>query len=156
MASVHPTSPNRERQCTYRPRFVKARKSTGLDKPAGDTYSSVYAIRADVVESVIHSSSIDKKPSLSEDGIVQNMPSEARVLLIDPSDLSEERISAPDYFAENTGRPNSLGNQSQDNCMLLRRSQRMVPSSIGLGLYCKSDHRLFETKRKNLERKEKT
>jgi hypothetical protein len=122
-----PTRPNRRGKSTYRPRIVKARKTTGLDNPAGDTCASGYAIRADrVVWS--HSSVSQARPF--EGGIVQNVPSEARVTDMGIPEKGGSRLS--DYFADNTGRPNRLGNQSQDNCMLSRRSQHVIPSSNGL------------------------
>jgi len=40
-----PPFPARTSEFTIRPRCVKARKSTGLDTLAGESYSSVYASR---------------------------------------------------------------------------------------------------------------
>jgi hypothetical protein len=126
---VPPIFPNHRAESTYRPRIVKARKSTGLDNTAGDTYASGYAIGEDGVGSSYHN---ENQSSLSEDGIVQNMPGEARVLFMGTFNFSRNCSRHFDYITENTGRPNDLGNQSQDNCMLLQRSRHAVPSSAGL------------------------
>lgn len=135
MTIVPPIFPNLVLESTYRPRIVKARKSTGLDNTAGDTGASGYAIGEDGVGSLYHK---NNQSSPSEDGIVQNMPDEARVLLMGSFILPKDCSRVPDYIAENIGRPNDLGNQPQDNCMLLRRSQRVVPSSTALD-YLKID-----------------
>jgi hypothetical protein len=129
VTKVPPIFPNHRFKSTYRPRIVKARKSTGLDNTAGDTGASGYVIGEDGVGSSYHK---NNQSSPSEDGIVQNMPDEARVLLMGSFRVPKDCSRVPDYIAENIGRPNNLGNQPQDNCMLLRRSQRVVPSSTGL------------------------
>lgn len=131
MDPMRTLSPARIAKYTRRPRFVKARKSTGLDKSPGVAYVPGYASRGKC--GAVHSIIQILLPSPTEGGIVQNMPSEARVLFMGPLDFLRGNTRVPDYFAENTGRPNKLGNQPQDNCMLLRRSQRMIPSSKGLG-----------------------
>jgi len=129
VTTVPPIFPNHRLESTYRPRIVKARKSTGLDNTAGDTCASGYAIGEDGVGSLCHK---NNQSSPSEDGIVQNMPGEARALLMGSFIVPKDCSRVPDYIAENTGRLNDLGNQPQDNCMLLRRSQHVVPSSTGL------------------------
>jgi hypothetical protein len=129
VTKVPPIFPNHRFKSTYRPRIFKARKSTGLDNTAGDTGASGYVIGEDGVGSSYHK---NNQSSPSEDGIVQNMPDEARVLFMGTFDSSRVCSRHSDYIAENIGRPNNLGNQPQDNCMLLRRSQRVVPSSTGL------------------------
>jgi hypothetical protein len=131
MASVPTISPNRRGKSTHRPRIVKARKCTGLDNTAGATFASGYAIGGDGVGSLCHIKFSSEPTSPSEGGIVQNVPDEARVLLMGPLCFWGGCPRVPDYFAENIGRPNNLGNQSQDNCMLSRRSQHKVPSSNG-------------------------
>lgn len=133
MTTVPPVFPNHGLKATYRPRIVKARKSTGLDNTAGDTCASGYAIGEDGVGRVYHTTN---HSSSSEGGIVQNMPGEARVRSLGLLIFSKDCPRHYDYFTENTGRPNTLGNQSQDNCMLLRRSQHAVPSSIELDPSC--------------------
>lgn len=133
MTAVPSIFPNHRVESTYRPRIVKARKNTGLDNTAGDTCASGYAIGEDGVERLYHAQNLS---SSSEGGIVQNMPGEARVLFMGTFNFSKERSRYSDYIAENTGRPNTLGNQSQDNCMLLRSSRHAVPSSTALGI-CK-------------------
>lgn len=130
MTSVPTPSPARIRKYTRCPRFVKTRNCTGLDKPPGTAYVSGYAIRGRGVVTVYHTMAPCSSPT--EGGIVQNMPSEARVEFMG-SFRPKDYTRSPDYFTDNTGRLNLLGNQSQDNCMLSRSSQRMVPSSIGLG-----------------------
>jgi hypothetical protein len=61
------------------------------------------------------------------------MSSEARdPLMGTPPFVSGSASRYLDYIAENTGRSNTLGTQSQDNCMLMRSSQHMVPFSAGL------------------------
>jgi hypothetical protein len=133
VTAVPPILPNHMFESTYRPRIVKARKNTGLDNTAGDTCASGYAIGENGVERSYHTQNLS---SSSEGGIVQNMPGEARVLFMGTFNFSKERSRHFDYIAENTGRPNSLGNQSQNNCMLLRSSQHAVPSSIALDYHC--------------------
>ncbi len=76
MTAVPPIFPNLMLKSTYRPRIVKARKCTGLDNTAGDTGASGYAIGEDGVGSSYHK---NNQSSPSENGIVQNMPDEARV-----------------------------------------------------------------------------
>lgn len=129
MTAVPPIFPNHMLKSTYRPRIVKARKSTGLDNTAGDTCASGYAIGEDGVGRLCHN---QNHSSPFEGGIVLNMPGEARVLLMGTFTGSKDCSRVPDYIAENTGRPNKLGNQSQDNCMLLRCSRHVVPSSKDL------------------------
>lgn len=146
MRSVDTISPNRIGKSTYRPQIVKTRKNTGLDNPPGDTFAAGYAIGGDSV--VSHCADLHEllPKSPSEGGIVQNVPSEARVAVMEPLKRGYSRIS--DYFAENTGRQNKSGNQSQDNCMLMRCSQHVIPSSNRLD---------FSTNRKlNMNTRKKT
>lgn len=77
MTIVPPIFPNHWAEFTYRPRIVKARKSTGLDNTAGDTCASGYALGEDGVGTLYHNRN---QSSSAEGGIVQNMPGEARVL----------------------------------------------------------------------------
>jgi hypothetical protein len=130
MNSVHTLSRIRISKCMCRPQFVKTWKSIGLDKRAGTAHAPRYAIAGRGVSGVYHTIPLCSSPT--EDGIVQNMPSEARVLFMGPLAYRRGCTRHFDYFTDNTGRPNTLGNQPQDNCMPLRRSQRMVPSSTGL------------------------
>lgn len=128
MTFVPPIFPNHRDKSMYRPRIVKARKSTGLDNTAGDTCASGYAIGEDGVESLYHD---QYHSSSSEGGIVQNMTGEAR-----GTDMGSFILKGCsrlfDYITENTGRPNNLGTQSQDNCMHSHCSRHPVPPSIEL------------------------
>lgn len=126
MASVPPIFPNHRDKSTYRPPFVKARKGTGLDKTAGDTGASGYAIGEDGVESLCHNQNY---LSSFEGGIVQNMTGEARGTDMGSFVFLKEGSRLFDYFTDNTGRPNNLGTQSQDNCMHSQSSRHPVPSS---------------------------
>lgn len=126
---VPPIFPNHRDKSTYRPRIVKMRKSTGLDNTAGDTGASGYAIGEDGVGSLYHD---QKHSSSSEGGIVQNMTGEARGKDMGSFGFQKGCSCSSDYITENTGRPNNLGIQSQDNCMHSHCSRHPVPSSIEL------------------------
>ena len=124
-----PIFPNHRVEYTYRPHIVKARKNTGLDNTAGDTCASGYAIGEDGVGSLYH----DKyHSSSSEGGIVQNMTGEARGTDMGSFIFLKEGSRLFDYITENTGRPNDLGTQPQDNCMHSHCSRHPVPPSIEL------------------------
>jgi hypothetical protein len=73
-----------------------------------------------------------KKSTTSEGGIVRNMTGEARGTDMGSFIFLKEGSRLFDYFTENTGRPNNLGTQSQDNCMQSRCSRHPVPPSIEL------------------------
>jgi len=126
VASVPTIFPARARKCMWCPRLVKVREEPDLDKTAGTTYSSGYAIREDGMVAV----GADHCASPIEGGTVQNMPCEARGLFME-RDVSQRRgLRGPDYIAETTGRPNTLGTQPQDNCMLLRSSRHACSTLV--------------------------
>ena len=132
MTSVPPIFPNHRTESTYRPRIVKARKSTGLDNSAGDTCASGYAIGENGVGRLCYN---QQYASSSEDGIVRNMTGEAHGKNMGSFRILEDGSRSFDYIMENTGRPNNLGTQSQNNCMNSCCSRHPVPSSIELAYY---------------------
>jgi hypothetical protein len=122
VCAMNPIFPNRNRKSTRRPRLVKTRKA-GLDKPPVLAYCSAYAIGGDGVGNVQHS--LFAIMSLFEDGTVQNMPCEARALLMEAWGQNTPRSTSGFLITLRIPQVDLtvLGNQPQDNCLLMRSSQ---------------------------------